>query len=83
MQQLGWLSIGTTVLWNTGNILSENNPIGDLLHNLFGYAEAPTLLQSIFYLVYLLIAGGIFYRMTRKSHSTRPAGEANTLASRA
>jgi high-affinity iron transporter len=73
MQELGWLSIGTTSLWNTAYILREDSVVGDLLHGLVGYAQAPTLLQVLLYTVYLLIAGGIFARMTRKPGTGRPA----------
>ena len=73
MQALGWLSIGTTSLWNTAYILREDSVVGDLLHGLVGYAQAPTLLQVLLYSFYLLIAGGIFARMTRKPGMGRPA----------
>ncbi|GAC1380947.1 MAG: hypothetical protein NVS4B7_03010 [Ktedonobacteraceae bacterium] len=66
MQQLGWLAFGTMPLWNTARILSENSQLGDLLHSFIGYAQQPTVLQGLFYLIYLLIAGGIFVWMTRK-----------------
>jgi high-affinity iron transporter len=66
MQSLGWISFGTQPLWNTARFLSEDSTIGDMLHTFLGYAEAPTLLQSVFYAVYLLIAATIFARLTRK-----------------
>lgn len=66
MQELGWLQIGMAHLWNTGHWLSEDSTVGDILHTFLGYAEAPTVLQTLLYLAYLGIAGGIFYRMTRK-----------------
>lgn len=66
MQQLGWLSFATTPMWNTSHILSESSTLGDILHTFLGYSEAPTILQGIFYTSYLLIAGGLFVRLTRK-----------------
>ncbi len=66
MQQLGWLTFGTMPLWNTAHILSENSTLGDLLHTFLGYADAPTLLQVVVYIAYLVTAGAIFFRMTRK-----------------
>jgi high-affinity iron transporter len=72
MQHLGWLTIGTVPLWSTAHILSEDSVLGDLLHGLIGYAEAPTILQGLFYTTYLLIAGGIFAWMTRKPGSGKP-----------
>ena len=66
MQELGWLPFATTAMWNTAHILPESSTLGDLLHTFLGYAEAPTILQGIFYAGYLLIAGGLFARLTRK-----------------
>ena len=66
MQTLGWLPFGTTPLWNTAHILSEDSTIGDILHTFLGYAQAPTILQSLLYVTYLLITATIFARMTRK-----------------
>ncbi len=80
MQQLGWLSVGMAPLWNTSHFLSENSVIGDLLHGIIGYAEAPTILQGLFYVTYLLIAGGIFAWMTRKPTVGKPTtSSASTL----
>jgi high-affinity iron transporter len=80
MQQLGWLNFGTATLWNTAHILSENSVPGDLLHGIIGYAEAPTVLQGLFYTAYLLIAGGIFTWMTRKPNKERPATPSTVTA---
>jgi high-affinity iron transporter len=66
MQQLGWITFGTTPLWNTAHILSEDSTLGDILHTFLGYAEAPTILQGLIYALYLLLAGGIFAWITRK-----------------
>jgi high-affinity iron transporter len=76
LQELGWLQIGTHPLWNTGAILSEDSPLGDLLHALFGYAEAPTVLQSMCYIAYLALAGSFFWRLTRKPRLHAPVGSA-------
>jgi high-affinity iron transporter len=83
MQLLGWLSFGTMPLWNTAHILSEDSTLGDILHTFLGYAEAPTLLQVIVYLGYLLAAGSIFFRMTRKppmKRSPQPVHSGSTGA---
>ncbi|HEX6798745.1 MAG TPA: FTR1 family protein [Ktedonobacterales bacterium] len=66
LQALGWLNVGTHQLWNTGHILSEESTFGDLLHGLIGYSEAPTVLQTLAYIAYLAVAGGFFWRLTRK-----------------
>lgn len=66
LQALGALQFGTAHLWDTSRFLSESSVIGDLLHGLVGYADSPTALQAFLYVAYLAIAGGIFFRMTRK-----------------
>ena len=78
IQQLGWLSFGMAPLWNTSHFLSENSVIGDLLHGIIGYAEAPTILQGLFYVTYLLIAGGIFAWMTRKPIIGKPSASSTS-----
>jgi len=83
MQQLGWLSIGTAPLWNTAHILPEDSTVGDILHTFLGYAEAPTVLQALFYTTYLLIAGGIFAWMTRKPGRGTPLPASKQVQSRA
>jgi len=66
MQELGWLSFATTAMWNTAHILPESSTVGDILHAFLGYAEAPTILQGIFYVAYLVVAGSLFAWLTRK-----------------
>jgi len=72
MQGLGWLHFGTTPLWNTSHILSEDTAIGDILHTFIGYSEQPTILQGLLYTAYLLVAGSIFAWMTRKPNAGGP-----------
>ena len=66
MQGLSWLHFGTTPLWNTSHILSEDTAVGDILHTFIGYSEEPTVLQGVLYTAYLLIAGSLFAWMTRR-----------------
>lgn len=66
MQELGWISFGTTQLWNSAKFLSEDSTLGDILHTFIGYAQAPSILQVSLYTCYLIIAGSIFARLTRK-----------------
>jgi len=73
IQQLGWITFGTTPLWNTAHFLSEESTLGDILHTFLGYAEAPTILQGLLYAMYLLVVGTIFIGMTRKPKIPKPA----------
>jgi len=79
MQQLGWLAFGTSPLWNTARILSEDSTLGDILHTFLGYAEAPTVLQGLLYATYLIVAGSIFAWITRKPHIGKPAPSSTTV----
>jgi len=83
VQELGWISFGTTQLWNSARFLSEDSTLGDILHTFVGYAEAPSALQVSFYLAYLLLAGSIFAWMTRKqpvpARATVPVSAERTL----
>jgi high-affinity iron transporter len=72
LQTLGWLPIGTAHLWNTSGWLSEDSPLGDLLHAFIGYAESPTVLQMLAYVGFLAIAGTYFARLTRNTRRPAP-----------
>lgn len=81
LQALGWLPMGTAHLWDTSRWLSEESPLGDLLHAFIGYAESPTVLQALVYLAYLSIFGGFFARMTRRTSGPGGALRASAPAS--
>lgn len=53
LQELGWIPVATRPLWHTGGVLNENSAIGDIAHSFFGYAQSPTVLQAVVYVVYL------------------------------
>jgi high-affinity iron transporter len=53
MQELGWLPGASHQLWHTGAILNENSALGDIAHSFLGYAQSPTVLQAVVYVVYL------------------------------
>ena len=79
LQELGWVTFGTAHLWNTGHLLAEDSMLGDLLHSFIGYAQSPTVLQLSLYLLYLLVAGGYFFYITRKPGSN-PAPASGSVA---
>jgi high-affinity iron transporter len=55
LQELGWLRVLDVPMWHTGQILSEDSAFGDVLHSFFGYSDAPTPLQLIVYVAYVVI----------------------------
>jgi high-affinity iron transporter len=66
LQELGWMPIGTHVLWHTTSVLSEDGTWGDIAHTFFGYADSPTALQLIVYVAYVAIALAAFFRLPTK-----------------
>ncbi|MBW4077299.1 MAG: hypothetical protein HIU84_02050 [Acidobacteria bacterium] len=65
LQQLGWLSIGTHVMWNSSGAITESSNIGDILHSMLGYADHPTIMQGIVYVTYVLVSVSTFIAMGR------------------
>lgn len=53
-QILGWLPL-SHVLWHTGHWVNQAGVLGSILHNFVGYAEAPTVLQAVAYVLYLVV----------------------------
>jgi|SRR5579862_1489 len=76
VQQLGWLPMLGPRLWDTSHALSEQSSIGDIVHTFFGYAARPTAGQVAVYVVYLLVAVGLFLRgrpQRRRGQPAKPA----------
>jgi high-affinity iron transporter len=72
LQQLGWLPVLDTPMWHTASLLSDSSAFGDVLHSFFGYSDAPTPLQLLVYLAYL-IAVVLSYLGIRARLQTRAA----------
>ena len=62
LQQLGWLPVLTSQLWNTSGALAEKSTLGDIFHTFFGYADRPTVLQIGVYVLYLTLAIAFYFR---------------------
>ena len=75
LQQLKWLPFGTHVLWNSGRVITESSSVGDVLHSLVGYAQQPTVLQAVVYLVYVVASVSAFIGIGRlhRHHHARAA----------
>ena len=65
LQQLGWLPFGSHVLWNSSAALAEGSNFGDVLHQLVGYADHPTVLQGIVWVLYVALSVSIFISLSR------------------
>ena len=65
LQELGVMTKmpGAAVqVWNTSHLIPQDSTLGDILHGLVGYAEAPTLLQALAYAVFLAVGLAFFLR---------------------
>jgi len=79
LQQLGWVPWLTHPMWSTAHTLSEDSALGDIFHAFFGYAEKPTALQGIVYVIYLGVAIGAFFGL-RPSSAQRARHPSATAA---
>jgi high-affinity iron transporter len=68
LQQLGWLPFGGYTIWSTQSILSESSAFGDVLHQMLGYADRPTVLQLVVWLGFLITCITALLLMARRSH---------------
>jgi high-affinity iron transporter len=82
LQQLGWLPVLDQTVWHTGGMLSEDSTLGDIAHSFLGYADSPTVLQVVVYVVYLTVALVLFLRFGRRKSAprSRPTVEATSSA---
>jgi high-affinity iron transporter len=81
MQELGWLPVLDLPMWHTGQLLSQDSALGDVLHSFFGYSDAPTPLQLLVYVGYLAIVIAAYLGLrsalrARRHHAPHAASEA-------
>lgn len=69
MQELNWLPFMHHQLWNSSGFIAEGSNFGDVLHSLVGYAERPTTLQALVWVIYLTAGTTLFLRMGRRKKS--------------
>lgn len=78
VQSLGWITIGNQALWHSGGILREGSNLGDVAHQLLGYAESPTALQLGVWFLYITGSVGYFIYLSRVApRPTAPAPATN------
>jgi high-affinity iron transporter len=71
LQGLGFLPSGTPV-WDTSGVLADDSVVGTFMAGLIGYRARPTAFEVGAYLVYLIVAGLLFFGNTRPPRS-RPS----------
>jgi high-affinity iron transporter len=77
MQQLGWLPFLDQTVWNSTRFLSEDSSLGDVFHSLLGYADHPTVLQVLVWVIYVVTSVTLFVTMGRRARR-RLAGASAT-----
>ena len=78
LEGLGLLPASST-LWDTSRVLSDRGVVGGFLGGLVGYRARPSLLETLAYASYLLVAGILFFATSaspaaRVSETGEPAG---------
>jgi high-affinity iron transporter len=68
-QALGWIKVGSGVLWSTRSWVTESSSMGDVMHSLLGYADRPTVAQAVVWVLYVALSVGAFVVLSRR----RPA----------
>jgi high-affinity iron transporter len=76
LQELGWLPLLNLPMWHSGRLLSEDSALGDVLHSFFGYSDAPTPLQLLVYVGYLVIAVAAYLGLRGGPRSRHKATQA-------
>ena len=71
LQRLGWLPFGRHVMWNSSHVVSEGSNVGDVLHSLLGYADRPTILQVLVWVIYVVVSTTAFVRSGRRRRHHR------------
>ncbi len=72
LQQLGWLPFAKQTLWNSSGAITQSSNLGDVLHSFIGYADQPTALQGLVWIVYLALTISAFVMIGRVKPKPSP-----------
>jgi high-affinity Fe2+/Pb2+ permease len=67
-------------MWDTSRILNESSNIGDVFHNLLGYADHPTPLQAMVWVTYLSVSVVAFVKLGRRGRKSIPTARTDVAA---
>jgi high-affinity iron transporter len=62
LQEAGYLAFGTATAFDISNILSDSDGLGAVLRALIGYQDAPSVLEVVGWVAYILVTGFLFLR---------------------
>jgi high-affinity iron transporter len=85
LQEAGWLPFLTGTAFDVSSSLPDDAGLGGILRALIGYASAPTWLEVVGWVAYLVVVGGLFLRRPRVpdpavERAAAVAGDARSLA---
>jgi high-affinity iron transporter len=77
LQEAGWLPMLAGTAWDVSAAFPDDSGLGGMLRALVGYQDAPTWLEVVGWLGYLLIVGGLFLRpqSSAKPRTTRSSDD--------
>lgn len=73
LQEAGWLPMLAGTAWDASASFPDDSGPGGILRALVGYQDAPTWLEVVGWLGYLLIVGGLFLRPPRTPRTSEPS----------
>jgi high-affinity iron transporter len=62
LQEAGYLAFGTATAFDISNVLSDGDGLGAVLRALIGYQDAPSILEVVCWVGYMLVTGFLFLR---------------------
>jgi high-affinity iron transporter len=78
LQEAGWLPMLAGTAWDVSADFPDDSGLGGMLRALVGYQDAPTWLEVVGWLGYLLIVGGLFLRPQRSAKPSTIPGSAGS-----
>jgi high-affinity iron transporter len=86
LQEVGWITVGTSTAFDIGGVLSDEGGLGALLRAMFGYNADPSILEFGGWIGYLLVTGFLFFRPYREERkvivSETPSSAQDTAKTR-
>jgi high-affinity iron transporter len=73
LQEAGYLAFGTATAFDISNVFSDGDGLGAVLRALIGYQDAPSILEVVGWVGYILVTGFLFLRPSQPIR--RPAVE--------
>ena len=73
LQQSGWITAGSAIVWDSSWLLSEASLLGHALHALVGYTDQPSELQLVVYIATIIVITGLTRLARSRSEQARLA----------